>query len=79
MDYVNCFCQGKNMSTLTAPQNVAEPELTEEERKMWDHYEREVLKAIDSDTWTPMTPEYWSDFLRKRAERKAARQTERKS
>ena len=71
------------MSTLTVPQDVAEadvqPELSEEERKMWDYYEQEVLKAIESDTWTEMTPEYWSEFLRKREERKADRQTKRKS
>ena len=67
------------MSTLTAQQNVAESELSEEERKMWDYYEREVLKAIESNTWTEVTPEYWSEFLRKREERKAARQAKRKS
>ena len=51
------------MSILTAPQDVAEsgvqPELSEEERKMWDYYEQEVLKAIDNDKWVPMTPEFW--------------------
>jgi len=67
------------MSTLTVPQDVAESELSEEDRKMWDYYEQEVLKAIESDQWIEVTPEYWSEFLRKREERKAARQAERKS
>jgi len=47
------------MSTLTAPPNVVEPELTEEDRKMWDYYEQEVLKAIDSGPSIPLTPEFW--------------------
>ena len=55
------------MSTLTAPPNVAEQELTEEEQqqKMWDYYEQEVLKAIESDTWIPYTPDYF-DKIRER-------------
>ena len=56
------------MSTLTAPPNIAEQELADEERqqKMWDYYEQEVLKAIESDTWIEGTPEFW-DKLRKEA------------
>jgi len=55
------------MSTLTTPSNVAEQELTDEERqrKMWDYYEQEVLKAIESDTWIPYTPDYF-DKIRER-------------
>jgi len=65
------------MSTFTAPPNVAGLELTEEERqqKMWDYYDQEVLKAIESDTWIPGTPDFW-DKLRKEAhERREARKT----
>jgi len=69
------------MSTLTAPPHVAEQELTEEERqqKVWDYYEQEVIRGLDSGPSIPLTPEYWSEFLRKREERNAARQAEKKS
>ena len=55
------------MSILTAPPIVAEPEVAEEERQqaMWDYYEREVLKAIESDRWIPYTPDYF-DRIRDR-------------
>jgi hypothetical protein len=61
------------MSTLTVPQDVAEPELSEEERKMWDYYEQEVLKAIESDQWTEGTPEYWEKLRKEAHERHKAR------
>ena len=65
------------MSTLTAPQNVAEPELTEEEqqRKMWDYNEQAVLKAIDSDTWAEGTPEFWEKLRKEAHQRREARKT----
>ena len=63
------------MSALTAPPNVAEQELTEEERqqKMWDYYEQEVLKAIESDTWIQGTPEFWERLRKEAHERREAR------
>ena len=57
------------MSTLTASQDVAEPELSEEKRKMWDYYEQEVLKALESDVRIPETPEFWEN-LRKEAQQR---------
>ena len=49
------------MSTLTAPPNTAEQEPTEEERqqKMWDYYEQEVLRGLESGPPIPLTPEFW--------------------
>jgi len=50
-------------------QQVAEQELadetayfeklaeTERQRKIWDYYEQEVLKALDDDKWIPYTPD----------------------
>ena len=65
------------MSTLTAPpdvfEQVAEPELTDEEQRMWDYYEREVLKAIESDTWIQGTPEFWERLRTEAHERREAR------
>jgi methionyl-tRNA formyltransferase len=63
-------------------QQVAEQELPDEaayfeklaeaerQRKIWDYYEREVLRGLESGEPIPLTPEYWSEFLRKREERK---------
>ena len=45
------------MSTLTAPQDVAE--LSEDERKMWDYYEQEVMRGLESGPPMPFTPEFW--------------------
>ena len=66
------------MSLLTAPPNVAEPELTEEEQqqKMWDYYEQEVLKAVESDTWIQGTPEFWERLRKEAHERREARNYE---
>jgi hypothetical protein len=33
---------------------------------MWDYYEREVIRGLESGPPIPLTPEYWGDFLRKR-------------
>jgi hypothetical protein len=35
--------------------------LAEEEhvRKIWAYYEKEVMNAIESDTWIPYTPDFW--------------------
>jgi len=63
-------------------QQVAEQELADEtayfeqlaeaqrQRKIWDYYEQEVLKALESGEPIPLTPEYWSEFLRQRKEKK---------
>ena len=52
------------MSTLTAPPNVAEQELTEEERqrKMWDYYEQEVLRGLNSGQSIPLPPDFWDEI-----------------
>ena len=47
------------MSTLIAPSNVAEPELTEEEQQAWDYYEQEILKTLKKDKSVPYTSEFW--------------------
>jgi len=66
------------MSTLTAPPIVAEPESTEDERQqaMWDYYEREVLKAIESDRWIPYTPDYFDKIRERVRQRHQAKQAE---
>ena len=61
------------MSTLTAPQDVAE--LSEEERKMWDYYEQEVLKALESDVRIPETPEFWENLRKEAHQRREIRKT----
>ena len=68
------------MTTLTAPPNVSKQAAEEErQREMWDYYEQEVLHGLESGPPIPLTPEYWNEFLRKREERKAARQTEKRT
>ena len=51
------------MSTLTVPQDVAEagvqPELTEDDRKMWDYYEQEILKTLEKGKSVPYNSEFW--------------------
>ena len=65
------------MSTLTLPpRSVPKQETAEEEQqKIWDYYEQEVMKAIESDTWTPGTPEFWESLRKKAHERREARKT----
>ena len=64
------------MSMLTAPPNVP-TQAAEEERqqKVWDYYEQEVMKAIESDTWIPGTPEFWEKLRNEAHERREARKT----
>ena len=52
------------MSTLTVPQEIAEPELTEEERqrRITAYYEREIQKGLDSGPPIPITPEFWDEL-----------------
>jgi hypothetical protein len=52
------------MSTLTAPQNVIEQDLAEEERqrKVTAYYEREIQRGFDSGTPIPVTPEFWDEL-----------------
>ena len=80
MEPSNRLCRKNIMSTLTASPNVAEQELTEEERqqKVWDYYEQEVLRGLESGPSIPLTPEYWNEFLQKREERKTAKQAGKK-
>ncbi|MCL2744686.1 MAG: hypothetical protein FWE67_12620 [Planctomycetaceae bacterium] len=68
-------------SPPSVPEQNAEAELTEEERerKITAYYEREIQKALDSDQWIPLIPEYWNEFLRKREKIKAARKTGKQS
>jgi len=68
-----------NMSTLTTPSNVAEQELTDEERqrKMWDYYEQEVLKAVESDRWIPYTPDFFDKIREEVRQRRQAKQAEK--
>jgi hypothetical protein len=61
------------MSALTVPPNVPLEVPTEEQRQLWDYYEQEVLKALESDTWTPLTPEFWEKFCNEAHERREAR------
>ena len=65
------------MSTLTAPPNVAEQELTEEERqqKLWDYYEQKVLEALEDDTWIPYTPDFFDKIREEVKQRIQAKQT----
>ena len=67
------------MSTLTTPSNVAEQELTDEERqrKMWDYYEQEVLKAVESDRWIPYTPDFFDKIREEVRQRRQAKQAEK--
>jgi hypothetical protein len=59
------------MTTLTASPDVPKQELAEEERqqKMWDYYEQEVLRGLESGPPVPLTPEYW-EKLRKEAQQR---------
>ena len=61
------------MSTLTAPLNIHELSEEEQQREIRDYYEQEVLYGLESGQPIPLTPEYWNEFLRKREERKVAR------
>ena len=38
-------------------------------QKVWDYYERECLKAIESDTWIPYDENFWDD-INERIERR---------
>ncbi|MCL2743533.1 MAG: hypothetical protein FWE67_06765 [Planctomycetaceae bacterium] len=68
-------------SLPNVPEQNSETELTEEERerKLTAYYEREIQKALESNQWIPLTPEYWNEFLRKREEIKAARKAGKQS
>ena len=69
------------MSTLTVPQDVAEageqPELSEEERKMWDYYEREILKTLDKGKSVPYNSEFWKKIHTDVEQRLQAKQAEK--
>ena len=45
----------------------------EHKRKIRDYYEREVMKAIESDTWTEGTPEFWEKLRKEAHERRESR------
>ena len=63
------------MSTLTAPPNVP-TQVAEEERqqKVWDYYEQEVMKAIESDTWIPYTSDFFDNIREKVKQRLQSQQ-----
>ena len=63
------------MSTLTAPQSIAESELAEEERqrKITAYYEREIQKGLDSGPPIPVTPEFWEKLREEARQRREAR------
>ena len=67
------------MSTLIASPNVAEQKLTDEEQqqKMWDYYEQEVLKATESDRWIPYTPDFFDKIREEVKQRLQAKQAEK--
>ena len=69
------------MSTLTVPQDVAEPELSEEERqrRITAYYEREIQKGLDSGPPIPMTPDFWDKLREEAHQRRAARKTSAES
>ena len=46
-------------------------------QKVWDYYERECLKAIESDTWIPYDENFWDDIDKEIDQRLQAQQTER--
>lgn len=67
------------MSTLTAPSHAAEQELTEEERqqKMWEYYEQEVIRGLESGPPIPLTPEFWVKIREEIEQRLQAKRTEK--
>ena len=42
-------------------------------QKVWDYYERECLKAIESDTWIEGTPEFWKKLREEAHQRREER------
>ena len=46
----------------------------EHKRKIRDYYEREVMKAIESDTWVPYTPDFFDKIRAKVEQRLQAKQ-----
>ena len=65
------------MSTLTAPPNVAERELTEEEQQAWDYYEQEILKTLKKDKSVPYTSEFWDKIRADVEQRLQAKRAEK--
>ena len=65
------------MSTLTAPQDVAEAELTEEDQKMWDYYEQEILKTLKKGKSVPYDAEFWENIRADVEQRLQAKQAEK--
>ena len=65
------------MSTLTAPPNVAEQELTEEEQQAWDYYEQEILKTLKKDKSVPYTSEFWDKIRADVEQRLQAKRAEK--
>ena len=68
-----------NMSTLIAPPNAAELELAndEQQRKMWDYYEQEVLRGLNSGPSVPLTPDFWDEIREEVKQRLRTQQAEK--
>jgi len=70
-------------------QQVAEQELadetayfeklaeTERQRKIWDYYEQEVLRGLNSGPSIPLTPDFWDDIQAEVQQRLRTQQAEK--
>jgi hypothetical protein len=67
------------MSTLAALPEVVEQEPADEERQrnVWDHYEQEILKAVNDDQWIPYTPDFFDKIRAEVSQRCQAKQPEK--
>jgi hypothetical protein len=69
-------------------QQVAERELADEtayfeklaeaeqQRKIWDYYEQEVLRGLNSGSPIPLTPDFWDEIREEVKQRLQAQQAE---
>ena len=46
-------------------------------QKVWDYYERECLKAIESDTWIPYDENFWDNMNERIEKRLRAKQADK--
>ncbi len=47
----------------------------ERQQKIWDYYEEEVIRGLESGPPIPLTQEFWDGFLREREERRNAKRS----